>query len=59
MLEKLLSNASVLGEETAYFKFKSPYQALALAPKNRDFQMMRAQLDSNQQLRFWRPTFYH
>ncbi|CAN5700549.1 hypothetical protein BH11PAT2_BH11PAT2_05420 [soil metagenome] len=42
MLEKLLSNASVLGEETAYFKFKSPYQALALAPKNRDFQMMRA-----------------
>jgi hypothetical protein len=43
MLEKLLSNASILGEETAYFKFKSPYQALALAPKNRDFQMMRAQ----------------
>ncbi len=42
MLEKLLSNASILGEETAYFKFKSPYQALALAPKNRDFQMMRA-----------------
>ncbi len=42
MLEKLLSNASIEGEETAYFKFKSPYQALALAPKNRDFQMMRA-----------------
>jgi site-specific DNA recombinase len=43
MLEKLLSNASVLGEETAYFQFKSPYQPLALAPKNKDFQMMRAQ----------------
>jgi hypothetical protein len=43
MLEKLLSNASVLGEETAYFQFKSAYQPLALAPKNRDFQMMRAQ----------------
>jgi site-specific DNA recombinase len=42
MLEKLLSNASIVGEETAYFQFKSAYQPLALAVKNRDFQKMRA-----------------
>jgi site-specific DNA recombinase len=59
MLKKLLSNAAVLGEDTAYFKFKSPYQSLALAPKNRDFEKMRAQLDSNQQYFFWREAFYH
>ena len=43
MLKKLLSNASIRGEETAYFQFKSPYQVLALAPKIRDFEKMRAQ----------------
>lgn len=59
MLEKLLSNASIHGEETPYFKFKSPYQALALAPKTRDFEKMRAHEESNLGRAVWSRAFYH
>ncbi len=59
MLGKVLSNASIKNKTVASFKFKSVYQVLANAPKNVDFVGMRAHPDSNGELRFWRPSFYH
>ena len=48
MLEKLLSNASIEKQDTAYFQFKSPYHVLARTPKNADILTLSACLDSNQ-----------
>lgn len=50
---------SAVNNDTTYFKFKSPYQALVLAPKTRDFEKMRAHEESNLDQSFWRAPFYH
>ncbi len=39
MLEKLLSNASIKNGNMAQYQFKSPYSALAKAPKNNDIEL--------------------
>ena len=42
MLEKLLSNASIKNKTMAQYQFKSPYSALAKAPKNNDIKLLCA-----------------
>jgi len=37
MLQKLLSNATIENGKVAQIQYKSPYQLLALTPKNADF----------------------
>ena len=40
MLEKLLSNASIKNQNIAEYQYKSPYQVLAMTPKNIDLEGM-------------------
>jgi len=47
LLEKLLSNVAIEGQNVANFKFKSEYQVLANTPKNASFAEMLADRDSN------------
>lgn len=41
MLKKLLSNAYIQNQKVTQYQFKSPYQVLALSPKNSDLNTMR------------------
>jgi site-specific DNA recombinase len=59
MLEKLLSNASIKNQNVISYQYKSPYQALAKAPKNGDLCSMLRDLDSNQDKRIQSPLSYH
>ena len=47
LLEKLLSNVAIEGQNVANFKFKSEYQVLANTPKNASFAEMLPDRDSN------------
>ncbi len=45
MLQKLLSNMTIENGNVVEIEYKSPYQHLALAPKNADFSTLLRALD--------------
>ena len=47
LLEKLLSNVALEGQNVASFKFKSEFQVLANTPKNASFEKLLPDRDSN------------